>query len=402
MHTIQSFFFDFITSNGGSPELAHTATFWSLLTFLFLSALLIGWLGHHITTPIVLRLVAKTQTVLDDYFFNTPVLKAFWHVVPGLLFYIVFPSCVTECTPAETITFISRVAQIYITVTIIMLVTAFLTNMTNFTLGQDHSKNHHLVGIVQFLKVLTYFFGGIVIVAFLLGRNPLGLVAGLGAAATVLMLVFKDTILGLVAGIQLSANNMMKPGDWVTIEKLNVDGIVEQVSLTTVKIRNFDNTISTVPPYTLVSDSFRNWEGMKLRQARRVKRALLIDINSIRQTTPEELKELNTAGLVTAVDAEKKNESVVNLTLYRHYIEDYLSTRPHVLHSKSGHWLMARQLEPTPHGLPVELWFYLSETDFARYEDLAAQLIENIIAAAPRFGIRLFQQPTGTDIQRLL
>ncbi len=401
MSAIQSFVLNFFSAQGCALELAHSATFWTLLTGLFLAALFIGWLGHHITTPIVLRLVRKTKTVLDDYFFNAPVLKAFWHVVPGLLFFAIFPSCATELTSAGSLTVVTRAAEIYITVTVIMLITAFLTNATNFALGQDNAKNHHILGIVQFLKVLTYFLGGIVIVAFFLGRNPFGLVAGLGAAATVLKLVFKDPILGLVAGIQLSANNMMKPGDWVTIEKLGIDGTVEQVSLTTVKIRNFDNTISTVPPYTLVSDAFRNWDGMVQKRARRVKRSLFIDVNSIHYASDAQLAALKAADMLAEVDAKAEAEQVVNLTLYRHYIEMYLSQQPHMLHTKDGHWLMARQLEPTPHGIPVEIWFFLSEIRFDRFEDLAALYMENIIAAAPSFGIRLFQQPAGADFQKI-
>ncbi len=383
-------------------EFAHVSAFWFMLAGLLLVTLLLGWIGYRITTPIVLHLAAKTKTLLDDYFFNRPVLKAFWHVVPGLLFYMFLPACITPLTPEGTAIFVRTATAVYITVTVIMLISTFLTNLGNFTQELDRTKYHHLIGVVQFLKILTYFVGGIVIVAFLLGRNPLGLIAGLGAAATVLMLVFKDSILGLVAGIQLSANNMMKPGDWVTIDKMNIDGTVEQVSLTTVKIRNFDNTISTVPPYTLVSDSFRNWDGMVQKKARRVKRSIFVDVNSVHYVSAEEWTKLKTAGMLAESDIETGADKVVNLTLYRHYIEMYLADQPHMLHTKDGHWLMARHLEPTPHGIPVEIWFFLSEINFARYEDLAARLMENIIAAAPSFGIRLYQQPSGSDFQRIL
>ncbi len=370
-----------------------------MLFLLSVSSGLAGYLGNRFVTPVVIHIVSRTKTVLDDYFFNRPVLKAFWHVVPGLLFYVLLPSCATEQTTSGTLTFVSGAASIYITATFIHLATSFLTNVGIFTAEHDRLKSHHLAGVIQFLKLIVYFIGSLVIVAFLLGRNPVGLVAGLGAAATVLMLVFKDTILGLVAGIQLSANHMMKVGDWVVIEKMGINGTVEQVSLTTVKIRNFDNTISTVPPYTLVSESFHNWEAMKERGARRVKRAVYMDVNSIRSYGETELAHLKADGLITAEEAATTG-GIVNLTLFRHYAERFLHEHPRVLKDLPGQWIMARQLEATPEGLPVEFWFYLNETNFPRYEDLAATIIEHLIAVAPHFGLSIYQRPAGRDFHQ--
>ena len=354
-----------------------------------------GWLCTRFLTPAVLKVVAKTSTRLDDYFVNAPVLRGLSHIVPGIVFYLFLPLCFPE--PGDggrplLQTVLEVAVKIYITITSVMLVSAFLTNLNTFTSEQDKARNHYLVGIVQFLKLLSYCLGGIVVVAFLFNRSPLNLIAGLGAAATVLMLVFKDSILGLVAGIQLSANNMLKPGDWVTIKKLEIDGIVEEVSLTTVKIRNFDNTVSTVPPYTLVSDSFRNWSRMFRLQARRFKRPLYIDVNSIRTLSTGELGALRAGGLVTEAEAQEREP--VNLTLFRHFAERYLRSLPQV---RADQWLMARQLDPTPQGLPVELFFYFKETNFVRYEQLAAEAVEFLVARLPRFGLRLYQAPAGAD-----
>ena len=216
------------------------------------------------------------------------------------------------------------------------------------------------------------------------------------------MFIFKDTIMGLVAGIQLSAAKMLKPGDWVTIERLGINGVVETVTLITVKIRNFDNTITTVPPYTLVSEAFQNWDGMKVRHARRVKRALRIDMTSIRRLNPEEVRRLAGEGYLGPDTAETTAAAPINLTLFRHYAEDFLRRHPEVVHEESGQWLMARQLEPTSEGLPLELWFYFREIEFVRYEDLAAEVMEHLIAALPAFGLRLFQLPGGNDFARLL
>lgn len=392
---------EIIVHIGGSATFAESAVFWVMLVISALVSGFIGMLCHRCATPIILHVVSKTQTTLDDYFFNRPVLRALWHVVPGILFFTSLPYCTTPHTTENALTFISSIASIYITITFILLFTTFLTNINNYTTEQERFRNHHLAGIIQFLKITIYFLGAIVIVAILLGRDPLGLVAGLGAAATVLMLVFKDTILGLVAGIQLSANRMLKTGDWVTIEKLGINGIVQKVSLTTVKIQNFDNTISTVPPYTLVSESFQNWEGMKERQARRVKRAIYIDVTSVRLCSADDIKALADKNLLAPCDTEPTAKAA-NLTLFRHYAEHYLKTLPHVLNAEPWQWVMARQLDPTPHGLPLEFWFYLSETRFVEFENLAGCYMEYLIAAAPQFGLRLFQQPTGSDLKSLL
>ncbi len=364
-----------------------------MLAGVALVAALAGLAGNRFITPVIIRLVEKTHTAVDDYFLNRPVLKSLWHIVPGFIFYLLFPYCLSPDPEASVYRFVEGAARIYITVAFILFFKSFLTNVSTYTSEQERFRNHHLVGIVQFLKLIVYSLGGIVIIAILFGKDPLNLIAGLGAAATILMLVFRDSILGLVAGIQLSVNKMLKPGDWVTLKKLDINGIVEEVTLTTVKVRNFDNTISTVPPYTLVSDSFQNWEGMKAKGARRVKRALLIDIHAIRFCSPEERKQLHAKQLVSDEDF-KNQKAITNLTLFRHYAERYLTAQPDILNEKDGAWLMARQLDPTPHGLPVELWFYFSETQFVRYEQLAAECMEHLIAMLPAFGLKHFQYPT--------
>ncbi len=409
---------ELVASAGGSAGMAADVSFYLLLVLVAFFAWLTGYLGHRFITPAILHVVSKTQATFDDYFFSRPVMRALWRVLPGILFYKLLPFCYLPETPAETAGVFDTAVKIYIVITFILLASAFLTNIGTFAAEHHRYKDRHLGGIIQFLKIMVYFVGGIVIVALLMGRDPFRLVAGLGAAATVLMLVFKDTILGLVAGIQLSANNMLKNGDWVTIEKLGINGVVEQVQLTTVKIRNFDNTISTVPPYTLVSESFQNWDGMVQRKARRVKRPLYIDVSTVRAVSAEESLSLKAAGLyvpgphympeIQCVPHQEghphsgqKTPLPVNLTLFRHYAEHYLRSQPDVLHGRPGQWVMARQLPVTPQGLPVELWFYLSETEFSRYEDLASQYFEHLIAVAPAFGLRLYQYPGGADLNGL-
>lgn len=378
-----------------------------LLTFFLLCAIaaaatgILSYLLRRFMTPFIVRWTRRTQVIWDDYLLNPPVLNAVWHLLSSITFYFLLPYCHTQ--PDSTwYVFFGLGTKIFITLCTTRIVTAFLSNIAHYTTQEEASQNHAIVGITQFLKLLTYCLCGIVVISFIFGRNPISIIAGLGAIATVLMLVFKDSILGLVAGIQLSVNHMMKPGDWVTIEKLGVNGIVEQMSLTTVKIRNFDNTISTVPPYTLVSDVFHNWTRMYESGARSVKRALLLDSRSIRFLTEEEVERLVHRKFLRPSDRSEKDggsqgktADAVNLALLRCYISRYLRELP-VVDPKS--WVLVRQLQPTAQGLPLELWFFLKETDFVRYEDAASQIFEHIIAVLPEFGIRIFQSPSGDDL----
>lgn len=399
MNDFPSFVQEELVAAGVPPATSASYSFLLSLLLLALASWLCGYLCKRLLVPFVLRIVAHTETKIDDYFLNRKVLRAVCRVLPGILFYLFLPFCNTGMlsnASAHLYKLLVIASEIYITVTLALLITAFLSNIISFTTEESEGKNHHLVGIVQFLKIIVYGMGVIVIIAILSQRDPINLIAGLGAAATVLMLVFRDSILGLVAGIQLSANDMLKPGDWVTIDKLGINGTVERVSLTTVKIRNFDNTISTVPPYTLVSDSFQNWEGMFRTGVRRVKRTLYIDVESIGFCDEAQLERLQAQKFLSEEDL-KKEQRPVNLTLFRNYVERSLRQNEQV---SQAYWVLARQLDTTPNGLPVEFWFYLRETEFVAYEHIASETFEQLIATLPAFGLRLFQYPTSFCLPR--
>jgi miniconductance mechanosensitive channel len=224
----------------------------------------------------------------------------------------------------------------------------------------------------------------------------MNILTGLGASAAILMLVFKDTIMGLVAGVQLSANNMLRPGDWITMPKYGADGTVIEVTLTTVKVQNWDNTITTIPPYALVSDSFQNWRGMRESGGRRIKRSLNIDMTTVHFCTPQQLKNFEKRGWLEGFERTGKEE--VNLHVFRHYLERYLRHHPRVNTSLT---LMVRQLQPTPQGLPIELYFFSANKDWIPYERLQAEVFDHVLAVLPQFGLKVFQSPTGTDILAL-
>lgn len=401
MNTLQTYVNELMLSVISDADAAYWATVVVMLLVPALLAALVGALCRRLLLPVVHLWVKRTSNKWDDYFLNPPVLRAACMVVPGVLFAMFLPYLHVLRNGEDLPSFYHLIAvltNVYITGTVIHLINTFLSNIIVYTTETSHRDNHHVVGIVQFLKILVYGLGAIVIVALLFGKNPVNLIAGLGAAATVLMLVFKDSILGLVAGIQLSANKMLKPGDWVTLKNHGIDGVVEHVSLTTVKIRNFDNTISTVPPYTLVSDSFQNWDGMVQSGARRVKRSLFIDVHSITFATAEQMAELKQKGLMVPERNAEASEKVVNLTLFREYAEHYLSQRPYI---SRAHFLLARHLEPTPTGVPVELWFFFTDTRFVVFEHMAAEAMEHLLAVLPAFGLRHYQQPGGSDLLRM-
>ena len=305
---------------------------------------------------------------------------------------------VTFAFPHEPVTliFILKLCWVYITAVSMRLICSFLTSL--YTISSEHEKlkNHPLKGVYQMLKLIVICIGVIIIISTLIDKDPMNILTGLGASAAILMLVFKDTIMGLVAGVQLSANNMLRPGDWITMPKYGADGTVIEVTLTTVKVQNWDNTITTIPPYALVSDSFQNWRGMRESGGRRIKRSLNIDMTTVHFCTPQQLKNFEKRGWLEGFERTGKEE--VNLHVFRHYLERYLRYHPRVNTSLT---LMVRQLQPTPQGLPIELYFFSANKDWIPYERLQAEVFDHVLAVLPQFGLKVFQSPTGTDILAL-
>ncbi len=231
-------------------------------------------------------------------------------------------------------------------------------------------RNIPLLGLVQAVQIVLYFIGGIIIIAVLINKSPSVLLTGLGASAAVLMLVFKDSILGLVAGVQLSQNNMIQIGDWIQMPDGSANGTVEEITLNTVKVRNWDNTLSMIPPYTLVSSTFKNWRGMQESGGRRVDKMIYIDVNSLK-IRPED-------------------NGVTNIQRYREYIESYLKTHPYV---NADLDLIITQKEATPYGLPVEVYFFTKEKSWAAYEKQQSEIFDHLMTVVSDFGLQLYQRP---------
>lgn len=380
-------------------HIGSSSTDWMHRLVMILVILLVAYLAglacRRVVFPLIGRLVAKTKATWDDYFFEPRVLRSMGSLIPPLVVYILFPVVFNELVEQLWLHFLMQVTKIYLIVVTVRFVFAFVSSLQNYSNLHSGLKNRPLKGVYQMMKILALFLGIIGVVSVLLGQSPMSLFAALGAAATILMLVFKDTIVGLVAGVQLSANDMLRPGDWIKISKIDLDGMVTEVNLTTVKVLNWDNTVTTVPPYTLVSEPFENWRVMQESGGRRVKRALNIDMQSVRFCTSGEVR--SWAGEAWFAPL-REAEEVINLRVFREYLEDYLRRHPLV---NAELMIMVRQLQPTAHGLPLEIYFFSANRNWVPYERLQAEVFDHVLAVLPRFGLRVFQAPSGMDLDRL-
>lgn len=334
------------------------------------------------------KLVAQSSTTWDDDLLNPAFLRAVSQLTPAIIVNHLLPGFFGDS--AASIYWLRTLTSFYILWAAVRICVIFLTNLYEAMLRRENLRVYAVKGIFQMVKLIFIGIGVIVGLSLLIGRSPLAIITALGASAAVLMLVFKDTILGLVASVQLSANKMLHRGDWIVAERQGVNGEVVDVSLTTVKIRNWDNSISTIPPYTLVSESFRNYQAMRLSGGRRVERAVYIDVNSVRLCSADEMRRLAEAGLADADAAP-----AVNLGLLRRYLERYLAAHPRV---NSSMMVMVRQMEPTPSGLPLQLYFFSNVTEWKEFEHIQSDIFDHVYATVGAFGLKIFQTPAGSDL----
>ena len=364
-----------------------------LLAFILL-AYIIGKLAKGIIIPATRKITSKTQFNWDDYLFSDDVLMNAARLIPPVIAMMFVPMLLSHDAPAEH--FYVKACWIYIVVVSVKLVCSLVSSVYAITTEHESLKNHSLKGFYQMIKLVFICIGAIIVISILINKNPVAILTGLGAGTAILMLIFQDTIKGLVAGIQLLANDMLRPGDWITMPKYGADGDVLEVTLTTVKVQNWDKTITTVPPYALVNDSFQNWRGMFDVGGRRVKRSINIDMNTVRFCTAEELAKFKEQPWMQGFQESGKEE--VNLYIFRYYVEQYLRSHPEVSKDMT---LMVRQLQPTAQGIPIELYFFSADTRWVQYEHLQAEVFDHVLAVLNTFGLKVFQNPTGLDIQKM-
>ena len=364
----------------------------TLVLGIVILAVIVDKICRKVVIPIVRKITDSTVSVWDDYLLSDDVLRNMCALIPPITIYAILPYLIPNYTGG----LVSKMCWIYITVVSVKLACSFITSIFNISSEHEKLKSHSLKGFYQMLKLVVVCIGAIIIISTLIDKNPIAILTGLGAGTAILMLVFQDTIKGLVAGIQLMANDMLRPGDWITMPKYGADGDVIEVTLTTVKVRNWDKTIITVPPYALINDSFQNWRGMFDIGGRRVKRSLNIDMNTVRFCTPEELGHFKQQPWMEGF--EPTGEQEVNLYIFRQYIEYYLRHHPKV----SQELIMTvRQLQPTAQGMPIELYFFSADTGWLNYEHLQAEVFDHVLAMLHTFDLKVFQSPTGLDFQKL-
>ena len=386
-----------------------------LFALLLLIAFGVDFICRFILLHIVSALVKRTRVTWDDILFDRSVLIHLSRMVAPLVLSLTIPMAFAG-VESFGLLLISRLCNVLILITFLNFINALLKAIYTVYNSKEQFRDRPLKGLLQTAQVALWFIGGIVIIATLLGKSPLSLLAGLGASAAILMLVFKDSIMGVVSGVQLSANDMLKVGDWIAMPKYGADGTVIEVTLNTVKVRNWDNTITTIPPYLLVSDSFQNWRGMQESGGRRVKRSVNIDMNSVRFCTPEMLDKYRKIKLLADYinqtekvikdynKAQQIDNSVLvngrrqtNLGVFRAYLNAYLHNLPTVNDEMT---ILVRHLQPTDRGIPVELYFFTRTTDWAPYEQIQADVFDHLLAIVPEFDLRVFQSPTGADFRQ--
>lgn len=348
-------------------------------------------LFRRLVVPALQKISARTKVTWDDYLFSDKVMRSAARLIPPVVWYVLLRAAFYDMPLLLDV--LHKGCLIYFIVVFLQLVGAFLDTLYDISSQHETLRNRPLKGVYQMIKLLAVCVGGILIISILIGRDATTILAGLGASAAIIMLIFRDSILGLVAGVQLSANDMLRPGDWITMAKYGADGYVTEVTLTTVKVQNFDKTITTIPPYALVSDSFQNWRGMWDSGGRRIKRSLLIDASSVRVCSEDELARLRKIGLAEITDSA---EPVVNLYALREYaaryIKNHLGIHPDLMQ-------MVRMLQSTPEGIPIEVYCFTRETDWVTYERVQGAVFDHLFAVLPQFGLRAYQRSSDRDSQ---
>ncbi len=355
---------------------------------LALLATLIAWLSGKICStfivPIVTKITSKTLSSWNNVFFNKRILNTVSNIIPAVVIWQLLPLVFYQYPFIENI--VRRLTAVYIAVMASKIVLVLLKNLEELDTQTDSSMKQYAKSFLGVLRIVVLFITTIIMIAILFNKNPLSLIAGLGATSAILMLVFKDTIEGLVAGIKLNSNKMISKGDWIIVPSTAANGIVEEITLTTVKVKNFDNTTVTVSPTTLANGSFQNWRSMKDGPGRKVNRLIYFDFRSIKFVSDEQKQALKAAKICTD---EQLTGNCINIALFRAYIEAYLLSKPEVCKETT---VLVRQVEATQCGLPLEVVFFIKNSPEIHYEHTLANIMEWCYASTAHFGLTIYQQ----------
>lgn len=378
---------EFLISLGVSPSWADRLDQFIAFALILIVAFIADAVCRNILLKAVAHLVKQTKATWDDIVFDRKVMVHLSRMVAPIIIYIFIPIAFAE-TSQTTVGFIQRMCLIYLIITFLSFINSFLKAIYTVYSEKEQFRNRPLKGMLQTVQVVLWFVGAIIVVSILINKSPVSLLAGLGASAAILMLVFKDSIMGFVSGVQLSANDMLKVGDWIAMPKYGADGTVIEVTLNTVKVRNWDNTITTIPPYLLVSDSFQNWRGMQESGGRRVNKNIYLDMTTLKFCTPEMLDTIRKEVPLMADYQPAEGEVPTNAQLYRIYIERYLCSLPVVNQDMD---LIISQKEPTTYGVPIQVYFFSRNKVWKEYERIQSDIFDHLLVMVQKFDLKLYQ-----------
>jgi miniconductance mechanosensitive channel len=388
---------------GLTEQLLSPVRVLAIISILIVFSLIAFFIARLIIAKVIKRIVDKSENQWDDIILERKVFHRLAHFAPALILYF-SATLLLKDYPRLTSIF-HNALNIYMTLISMMVLLAFIKALHDIYMQMPIGKERTIKGYVQLANILVIFVSVILIFSYLTGNSPSKLLAGLGAMAAVLLLVFKDTIMGLAASIQLSGNKMLKVGDWITMANKGIDGTVAEITLNTVKVRNFDNTVVTIPTYSLVADAFINWTAMQQSGGRRIIKQIYIDMRSIKMYSPAIDEKLAESELIkpfyhkmleeTGLKANPKT-IVTNMGLLRKYLELYYKQDENIIKEFD---FMFRSAEASEKGLPLEVYMFTKETSFVPYEMVKSMIIEHIIAVLPEFKLRVFQGATGVDME---
>lgn len=416
MESLDKWIEKLIVDAGVVPEAAPYLRLLLLLIMLGLLSWLFFFITKKIINGVLFRFFKKTPAKWDDLLIDHKVFRNLAHIVPAVIIRIIVPVLFKDFE--KVVPFVTKLTDAYLIIVIMMVINSLL-KIFEYSLSKSRLfVDKPLASYFQLIRIIIYITTGILVLSVLLGKSPVYFLSAFGAMTAIIMLIFKDTILGLVASVQISANDMVRVGDWVEMPKFNADGDVQAINLNTVKVQNWDKTITTIPTYYFITDSFKNWRGMKESGGRRIKRSIFINARTVKFVGPATrerylgynlLKEYITKRQAEIDEYNKKNKinteelingrRMTNIGVFRHYVELYLRNNKNL---RKDMTLMVRQLPVEDRGIPIEIYCFTTTTEWIKYEDIQADIFDHLLAAAVFFDLEIFQQPSGSDLASAL
>jgi len=385
---------DLLNELGESFGFSEFGTRFTIIILVFLFAIIVNLIIKKIVLKIVYKNAEKNRFKWDEFFKDRKVFSRIANLVPPLIIFLFAPVF------NNLQSFVEKASSTYIYIMIILIFDSALSALNDIYKTYDVSKEKPIKSYIQVLKIVLFSFMSIIIISNLIDKSPMFILSGLGVMSAVLMLIFKDAILGLAAGIQLATNEMLRIGDWIVMPQHGADGDVVDISLTTVKVKNFDKTLTTIPTYSLVSNSFKNWRGMQETGARRIKRSILIDVHSVFFLDEEWIQKMKEFDLIKDYIGSKieENAKLTNIGTFRIYMQKYIENNKSI---RSDMTKMVRQLSPTEKGVPIEIYAFTDTIAWEEYEKIQSDIFDHVLAVTEEFGLKTFQDLSGNDLKNI-